>query len=985
MAESKRKGAALTGTRYTKTISTSTGLGVVLGLTALCAAQPVLEIVARNAVFLTVHGLEGFEIAVLPALLIVVVGGLLWLPVLVAGRLGGRAGNAMLAGAACLLVAMGLRPLIGRLLPVSGAIQLTAALVIAGVTVALAGRSPRLRPHLAMLGWSVPLIILAFLLGPQVRPLLAGHTADGVWRDVPPPDDGPPIVMIVFDAFPTVSIMAGDGGIDPVLCPNLAGLAQDAVWFRNAVGQSDDTLWAVPSILTAVDPEPGSQPTYRSHPANLMTWLRPYRPVHAFESHTRLDPLAARPDLLPRWRLTLADLAVIAGHVHLPADLAAGLPPLSHDWKNFAGEHGDDSIDPTEREGLMEGFLASLATEQPNSCWVLHALVPHTPYSYLPSGRHYAHGGVEPGGEGLQWGLWSEDQTAVVQSQQRHLLQVGYADAFVGRVLDTLRRRGLYEDAVVVVTADHGVSFRRGDARRQLSATNAGAILGVPLLIKTPGTGRGRIDTRLARSVDILPTIAGALGTQLAWPADGRDLLEAGRKTAPDSVVIVGKTHDLVLAVEDVRAQRRDAVARKLRRFGEAPGLPGLFAPLRGVDLLGTAPEGLPAPPHLAVGLEGPADLVVAADPGQPLPAEVKGFASSPESWPTDWDVAVTVDGVIAAVTRPRRKDAHGGFAPWATLLPEAVLTPGPHTLGTLLVHWQENVATCHETGACTLEVLGVDLLQANLPGLVRAGLHGIAPWDGRPARWTDGHGVIDLATVGRARPGALDVEVYAAGPDGGDLVVTANGLPLATIPLTDKSWCERLDLQGIDPGDGLVLEFFSPFFVPVESGAGSTDTRRLGVVLGSVTLADPAVDGLPPLPRPEALALYPHDPGPWALGGFERAEPWGQGMAAWTNGAAEARIDLSAAAIPRYLLLDLAATGPHGASLDVRVDGQSVLNEDLPVGPWSGCVALPMSGPRAAIELALDSTTFVPALEDTLAADRRRLGVAVRWLYLVF
>ena len=39
-------------------------------------------------------------------------------------------------------------------------------------------------------------------------------------------------------------------------------------------------------------------------------------------------------------------------------------------------------------------------------------------------------------------------------------LQVGYTDRLVGRILERLRQAGLFDRAMVVVTADHGVSFR---------------------------------------------------------------------------------------------------------------------------------------------------------------------------------------------------------------------------------------------------------------------------------------------------------------------------------------------------------------------------------------------------------------------------------------------------------------------------------------------------------------------------------------------
>ena len=57
-------------------------------------------------------------------------------------------------------------------------------------------------------------------------------------------------------------------------------------------------------------------------------------------------------------------------------------------------------------------------------------------------------------------GRWTEDESAVLRAYQRHLLQVRFADALLGDVLAQLRHVGLYDDALVVVTSDHGASFQ---------------------------------------------------------------------------------------------------------------------------------------------------------------------------------------------------------------------------------------------------------------------------------------------------------------------------------------------------------------------------------------------------------------------------------------------------------------------------------------------------------------------------------------------
>ena len=94
----------------------------------------------------------------------------------------------------------------------------------------------------------------------------------------------------------------------------------------------------------------------------------------------------------------------------------------------------------------------------------------------------------------------------------------------------------MWDRALVVLTADHGVSFRvkptpappfvlgRLGYRRELTTENAEDIVTVPLFVKYPGQSEGRTDPEWGRTIDILPTIADVLGIRLPFKVDGRSL-----------------------------------------------------------------------------------------------------------------------------------------------------------------------------------------------------------------------------------------------------------------------------------------------------------------------------------------------------------------------------------------------------------------------------------------------------------------------------
>src|SRR4029453_13210241 len=124
------------------------------------------------------------------------------------------------------------------------------------------------------------------------------------------------------------------------------------------------------------------------------------------------------------------------------------------------------------------------------------------------------------------------------QAYQRHLLQARYTDALLGALLDRLRDKGIYERALVVVTADNGESFlKRGHNRHIADAATAADIASTPLLIKLPGQQRGRYSDLHVRTIDLLPTIANALHIRIPWKISGRPFLPPDYM--PDRQVVV--------------------------------------------------------------------------------------------------------------------------------------------------------------------------------------------------------------------------------------------------------------------------------------------------------------------------------------------------------------------------------------------------------------------------------------------------------------
>jgi hypothetical protein len=330
----------------------------------------------------------------------------------------------------------------------------------------------------------------------------------------------------------------------------------------------------------------------------------------------------------------------------------------------------------------MEFVNAIDAVGQP-TLYFLDILLPHPPYTYLPSGRRYR---TSVGVVGLVSERWGDDESAVIQGYQRHLLQVGFVDTLLGKLLARLKAVGLYDRSLIVITSDHGASFRPNDFRRPLTKTNFQDIMPVPLFIKAPNQREGVISDRNVETIDILPTIADILGIKLPWPVDGHSTFDLSLPERKQKVVFYNQAKErLVFDRADFEA-KDVALERKLTLFGSGEDPDGLFKIGPHNSLVGL---------HVSeVGVAGEADVVVEFDhlsfyervnPQAPfVPTEITGSVLTSAGTGAELDLAVAVNGTIRAVTRT--DPLEGGFSKWGTLVSEASFRPGKNDIEVFVV-----------------------------------------------------------------------------------------------------------------------------------------------------------------------------------------------------------------------------------------------------------------------------------------------------------
>lgn len=101
---------------------------------------------------------------------------------------------------------------------------------------------------------------------------------------------------------------------------------------------------------------------------------------------------------------------------------------------------------------------------------------------------------------------------------------IAYTDRMLGLLFAQLRRLGLYDETLLIVTSDHGEEFFEHGGL--LHHTNYEEVARVPLIVRLPGVAHGgRRLPQLVSTLEVMPTILDAVGIAPPPGVDGRSLV----------------------------------------------------------------------------------------------------------------------------------------------------------------------------------------------------------------------------------------------------------------------------------------------------------------------------------------------------------------------------------------------------------------------------------------------------------------------------
>ncbi|MBI2214215.1 MAG: sulfatase, partial [Acidobacteria bacterium] len=319
------------------------------------------------------------------------------------------------------------------------------------------------------------------------------------------PEARPPVVIITLDTTrrDAIGVYGGNAGTTP----NLDSIARGATVYTRAYTTAPWTLPAHASLFTGL---------YASH--------------HG--AGVSVNVLAAR-------HHTLAEHFRDIGYD------TAGFPGgLLSNYKYGVGQGFLTYRQPegfeTRDAALTDHAIKRLRDRNSDELFLfVNYFGPHFPYDARgelmrgPGSRPLANRGDSEeaekvlNGDGEVWERLASGEISASESlreaiRREYLAEVRSTDAEVGRLVEALQFEGLYDEALIVIVADHGELLGEGGYYSH-SVRLHDELVHVPLIVKWPNQQRGERIADLVSIVDVFPTVLELVGID-APPSDGISL-----------------------------------------------------------------------------------------------------------------------------------------------------------------------------------------------------------------------------------------------------------------------------------------------------------------------------------------------------------------------------------------------------------------------------------------------------------------------------
>ena len=360
----------------------------------------------------------------------------------------------------------------------------------------------------------------------------------------------PNVLIVLIDALRADRL--GSYGYHRATSPNLDQLARDGWRFTTAISQAAWTKPSVASLITGLYP--------RQTSVNSAAWAKQGR-----EGAVLVETLTAE-------HLTLAEQLASSGYEtaafghnhHLLTELGFSQGYLTYDWKQPA--IGGPLRNVLRRlrtrddvEWIHDHFINWVDANEGRKFFAyLHHLDVHWPYrSPAPFAGMFM---TTPPPEDFNRQRFMsstmdrlrQDPRATLNPETLRAMSDAYdegirhVDDGLGKLFDALVRRGLYDDTLIIITADHGEEFM-DHGQIGHGETLYDEMIRVPLIVKFPCPGPHcgpRTVTSQVELVDIFPTVMRAVGMEPPGHLVGRNLSDPA---AESRVAYSERAHNIAL------------------------------------------------------------------------------------------------------------------------------------------------------------------------------------------------------------------------------------------------------------------------------------------------------------------------------------------------------------------------------------------------------------------------------------------------------
>lgn len=311
--------------------------------------------------------------------------------------------------------------------------------------------------------------------------------------------------------------------------PHIDAVADDSVVFKNAYTSDSPSL---PSRAAFVTGRYGISNGVVTHGSDAYTISSP----QTWESYDRFRrDYWTLPELFFKERVRTGAVAPDGRH---PA------PWFYHVWHEF--------IQPQEPQGEQEMFMTvrgDTVADETTKFIERHADTDfflytqfwdaHAPYNIPDTVEAVGSEDVplppypteEQIADHQAWDAWRcsgmdiQDRDVLAELLADYDTAIRYVDQQIGRIVNMLKERGLYDETLLVITADHGEEFGEHGVYRDHWSTYEGTQR-IPLIIKPPAdsTASPGIRDQLVTNVDLAPTLADIAGFDAPRAWHGRSL-----------------------------------------------------------------------------------------------------------------------------------------------------------------------------------------------------------------------------------------------------------------------------------------------------------------------------------------------------------------------------------------------------------------------------------------------------------------------------